>query len=159
MKKLKLFQALLLSVFLCGSISAQTKQKVNIADQPGWGSVGYEYVEYYYLPDLETYYSVSKQKFIYLEKSRWVKNSILPLIFINYDIYSGRKVVLNEPKPYLKHEEFKVKYISTYKRTGVKSIRDSHDPKYFINKNHPEHANWLKDHNYKMPQLGQNTWN
>jgi hypothetical protein len=23
-------------------------------------------------------------------------------------------------------------------------IRDSHDPRYFVNKDHPEHDNWVK---------------
>jgi hypothetical protein len=57
-------------------------------------------------------------------------------------MYNTRKVVVNEPKPYLHHQDYRAKYASSNERSNQQSIRDSHESKYFENKNHPEHSKW-----------------
>jgi hypothetical protein len=99
MKKLILLFALCLSGMFCETTFAQITLSVNIASQPIWGPVGYDHVEYYYLPDIQTYYYVPGHKYFYMENGRWVSRSYLPQ-------------------------------------------KDSHDSKYFVIKNHPEHSKW-----------------
>jgi hypothetical protein len=121
-----------MSLFLTHAISnAQVSVSVNIGIQPDWGPVGFDYVEYYYIPQYEVYYYVPKHQFIYLEGSRWIFATALPPRFGTIDLYSPYKVVINEPKPWLHFKEHQAKY-ATYKGGGQKqeAIRDSKDPKY-----------------------------
>ena len=83
---------------------------VNVAAQPNWGPYGYDNVNYYYLPDIETYYYVPKHQFIYLNGGNWVFAASLPPRYNSYDLYRGYKVVINEPHPYMHHENYRVRY-------------------------------------------------
>jgi len=118
---------------------------VNIGDQPAWGPTGYDHADYYYIPDIDSYYSVSEHQYIYRDGSSWVHGKALPASYSKYDPYHSYKVVMNEEKPYQKNDTHQTKY-GSFK--GVKDqpvIRDSHDPKYFVNKDHPEHDKWVND--------------
>jgi hypothetical protein len=145
MKKLILLLAVYLIATMSQPAKAQVTLRVNIATQPIWGPVGYDHVEYYYLPDIDSYYYVPEHKYIYLEGGRWVRRSTLPQRYGNYDVYRSRKVVINDKRPYLRNQEYRTKYAVYNDRSDQQSIRDSHDSKYFVNKNHPEHSKWKYD--------------
>ena len=134
--------AFLLTISASLRSDAQVNVSVNIGSQPLWGPTGYDAVEYYYLPDLQMYYYVSSHQFIYLNNGNWVFVNSLPAQYRGYDLYSGYKVVVNEPKPYLHFATHKVEY-GKYKGWKGKQvvIRDSRDPKYFVVKGHPGNAN------------------
>jgi len=83
---------------------------INVDAQPNWGPVGYDQVNYYYMPDVEVYYYVPKRQFIYLNGGVWVFATTLPDRCRHFDLYRGYKVVLNEPRPYLHHVKYKPKY-------------------------------------------------
>jgi hypothetical protein len=117
---------------------------VNISSQPIWGPAGYDEAQCYYLPDIETYYYVPSHRFYFLQKGRWINSPNLPPRYKNYDLYGSYKVVVNEPQPWKHHATYRDKYASFKGRHDQQPIRDSHDSKYFVNKNHPEHNNWLK---------------
>ena len=121
--------------------NAQVSLNVNIGSQPLWGPTGYDHVDYYYMPDIETYYSVPNRQYIYMNNGAWVFTSALPARYSNYNLYNGYKVVLNGPKPYLNFNSHKVKY-AKYKNWGGKQmvIRNSNDKKYFVVKGHPHGA-------------------
>lgn len=142
MKKLILLTTIMISGFLGYNANAQVSIKINIGEQPVWGPVGYEHVDYYYIPEIETYYYVPRHKFIYFEGNRWVSRSALPPRYYNYDLYRSDKVVINEPKPYLRHNEYRVKYVTYHGRHEQQIIRDSHDERYYVIKEHPEHSHW-----------------
>lgn len=121
---------------------------INISDQPIWGPTGYDHADYYYFPDINSYYSVSEHQYIYRDGSDWKHAASLPSGYSGHDPYHSYKVVINGDKPYQNNDSHQAKY-STFK--GVKDqpvIRDSHDPKYFVNKDHPEHNNWVKQQNH-----------
>ena len=120
--------------------AAQVSVNINIGSQPTWGPVGYDYVEYYYLPDIETYYYVPKRQFVYLSNGRWVFVTSLPARYRSYNLYNGYKVVINEPRPYLKFKTHKVTY-AKYKGNNGRQviIRNSNDPKYYVVKGHPKY--------------------
>jgi hypothetical protein len=121
---------------------AQVSVNVNIGVQPLWGPVGYDVVEYYYLPDVQAYYYVPNRQFIYLQGNHWVFTNSLPPRYRGYNLYNGYKVVINDPKPYLHFADHRVKY-GKYKGWKNKQviIRDSRDPKYFVVKGHPGNGN------------------
>ena len=97
--------------------NAQINVNVNLGSQPQWGPSGYNHVDYYYLPDIETYYYVPQKQFVYRNNGQWAFTNSLPAKYSGYNLYNGYKVVLNTPKPYLSFDNHKVKY-AKYK--GVK---------------------------------------
>ncbi len=64
MKKLIIIGLLGVIGMISRPAAAQISINVNIGSQPLWGPVGYDHVDYYYLPDIESYYSVPRQQFI-----------------------------------------------------------------------------------------------
>jgi len=96
-------------VFILSAITANAQVRVNlnvnIGSQPTWGPSGYDYVEYYYLPDIDCYYYVPRHQFVYLSNGRWVFSASLPLRYRSYDLYSGYKVVVNRPHAYYYYEQ------------------------------------------------------
>jgi hypothetical protein len=137
---------LIVAVFLSSTALAQISINLgfNVERQPVWGPTGYDHVEYYYLPDIEVYYNVPQHMFFYNERGRWISRSSLPPRYRGYDLYNSYKVVVNEPTPYRNHNMYREKYSSYKGHHDQQPIRDSRDSKYFVNKNHPEHNNWVK---------------
>jgi len=132
MKKLIFGAALILSAFTFKIADAQVKfsLNVNIGSQPDWGPVGYDHVEYYYMPDIDTYYYVPGHQYVYLQNNKWIRATSLPARYRSYDVYKGYKVVVNQPEPWRNQKAIRAKY-ATYKgRHGQAVIRDSHDVKY-----------------------------
>ena len=138
MKKLILIAAIFFSVLCFKQANAQISVSINIGTQPARGPTGYDHVDYYYLPDVESYYSVPKKQFVYLNNGNWIFNNTLPKRYSNYNLYNGYKVVVNEERPYLNYNTHKVKYVK-YKNWGgkQKAIKFSNDSKYYVVKGHP----------------------
>ena len=133
-------------IVLAAPLKAQVhfNLNVNLSNQPVWGPTGYDYVDNYYLPDIEVYYNVPLHRYYYNERGRWINSLSLPPRFRNYDLYNSYKVVVNEREPWRNHENYRQKYSSFKGRHDQQPIRDSRDSKYFVNKNHPEHNNWVQ---------------
>jgi hypothetical protein len=90
------------------------------------------------------YYNVPQHRFFYYERGRWKSGSSLPARYRGYDLYHSYKVVVNERTPYGNHKTYREKYSSYKGRHDQQPIRDSRDSKYFVNENHPDHNNWVK---------------
>jgi len=128
----------LIIAFLAGFIAfsaapamAQISVNVNLGAQPEWGPTGYNRADYYYLPDIETYYYVPKRQFIYRENDKWLFMSALPSRYRGYDLNNGYKVVINSPRPYQYFSSHKVKYAKYKGYNGKQSIiRNSNDSRY-----------------------------
>lgn len=159
MKKLILLLAFFTGSMLCETTFAQVTFKVNIGTQPIWGPVGYDHVDYYYLPEIEAYYYVPRHKYVYMENGNWISRSNLPPRYRNYDLYNSRKVVINEPKPYLRHQDYRAKYERSNEHSNQQSIRDSRESRYFENKNHPEHSKWKEAKRNQGQNRGQGNEN
>jgi hypothetical protein len=119
---------------------AQISVNVNISSQALWGPVGYDYVDYYYLPEADVFYYVPTAQFIYWNGGQQVFVNSLPPSF-HIDLYNTYKVIVNEPKPYMNHGYYVSNY-AKYKRGGPKQriIRDSDDQRYYVVKGHPKHG-------------------
>ena len=113
MKKILFAATMLLGgIIISQSTNAQVRVgvNINIGDQPPWRAPGYDYVEYYYLPDIECYYDVPRRQFVYLDGSNWMYSSSLPYWCSDYNLYSGYKVVVNRPYAYRYHNDYRVRY-------------------------------------------------
>lgn len=111
MKK-KLFSMLfvLTALLFANRSTAQVNVQVNIGAQPEWGPSGYDYAEYYYMPDIEAYYWVPRRQFVYLSGGGWVFSNSLPPRYSHYNLYTGYKVVLKEPYAYRGFKNHRVRY-------------------------------------------------
>lgn len=149
MKKTILAAVLLMSGFAFQTASAQVKfgLSVNIGTQPAWGPVGYDHVEYYYLPDIDAFYHVPKRQYIYMDRGRWVFRTFLPTRFNHYNINTGYKVVINEPTPYRNAGAYRSQYSGYRGRHDQEIIRNSRDSRYFENRGHPQHREWKRNNN------------
>ena len=151
MHKFMLFiLALVAGLLVSTTLNAQVGLRLNfnIDRQPVWGPTGYDHVEYYYFPAIETYYNVAQHRFFYNERGRWVGRSQLPRRYRDFDFYRSYKVVVNERRPYLNHRMYRDKYSSYGDRHDQESIRDSRDERYYVNRDHPEHDKWVRRHRH-----------
>jgi hypothetical protein len=129
MKKILLISAILLSAYSYKAES-QVSINVNIGRQPVWGPVGYDYVDYYYLPDLDVYYDVPRGLFVYFDFGRWNFAATLPPRYGHYDLYHSYKVVINSRDPWLRNSYYRSNY-ARYRGHYQTVIRDSRDHRYF----------------------------
>src|SRR5215475_13606860 len=111
MKKLLLAGALFCGIALANPAQAQIHFSVNIGIQPSCGPTGYDHVEYYYIPDIQCYYYVPSHSFVFLDGAgHWTFTRELPPSYPHFDLYHCRKIVMNEPQPYLHYEEHRRQY-------------------------------------------------
>jgi|GEM_PF-827967 len=123
---MKIAPLLLIASMLFGNtVLAQVAVNVNLGRPPSWGPVGYANdVEYYYLPDIESYYDLRSHQFIYLNEGGWVRSGRLPQRYRNYNLYSGYKVVLVDYRgatPYAYYKNHRVKYYKGYREGPQRS--------------------------------------
>jgi len=134
-------------LFAVSTASAQVHVGVNfnIGTQPVWGPTGYDYVQYYYMPDIEVYYDVPHHRYYYFDHGRWIGRATLPRRYRDRDLYHTYKVVINEREPWRHHETYRAKYAMYKDHHDQPVIRDSREAKYFVNKDHPQHDNWVRE--------------
>ena len=141
--------ALLFCFSETGNAQLNVSVNLNIGSQPVWGPVGYDYAQYYYLPDIEVYYDIPHHRYYYFESGRWIFAAQLPPRFHNFDLYRSYKVVLNEREPWRNHAIYREKYISFKGRHDQQIIRDSREQKYFVIKSHPQHSVWMQEQRHE----------
>jgi hypothetical protein len=143
MKKIILSFAI---IFACiTGASAQVGFQLNLGQQPVWGPTGYDYVQYYYIPDLDAYYDVTNQVYVFNEGGQWMTYNTLPPRYNGFDLYGAYKVVINEPRPWINHDRYRREYYSYRGRHDQQLIRDSRDTRYWANPQHPYHNRWHGD--------------
>ena len=112
--KLLMLATLLVMAF---NTKAQVAVKVDKhygATAPAWAPKAPVRTQYYYLPDIQTYYDVPAQRYIYQRNGSWVRTATLPTRYKGYDLYKGQTVYLTDYKgnaPYTYYSKHKVKYI------------------------------------------------
>ncbi|MBV8255930.1 MAG: hypothetical protein JO154_25265 [Chitinophaga sp.] len=130
MKKTILLIGLLIAGVSIQRSFAQVSVNINIGSQPLWGPTGYDYVQYYYLPDVDAYYNVANRQFIYMDRDRWVYGSALPGYY-QCDLDRCYKVVVNDPNPWMRGDYYRNRYVQYrgyYDRQRI--IRNTNDVRY-----------------------------
>jgi hypothetical protein len=132
MKKIIFAAAILFSCLLVKSAGAQIHLSVgiNIGNQPEWGPTGYDHADYYYMPDIDSYYDVNAHQYVYFNNNSWIHSESLPPRYANYDVYHGYKVVVNQRTPWMHNDDMRKKYAGYKGRRDQAVIRDSRDNKY-----------------------------
>ena len=124
---MKTLKSLILTIGLFIAVSTQAQVQVNIngGSPPMWGPAGYSDVQYYYLPDVYSYYDVRSSMFIYQSGGAWVHRKHLPSRYRNYDLYNGYKVVMKDyhgNRPYDHYRDHKMKYAKGYRGPEQRNI-------------------------------------
>ncbi|WNM18343.1 hypothetical protein [Flavobacterium capsici] len=112
MKTLKIFIATMLLV-MTTQTKAQVSVSINIGTPPVWAPAAPVNVNYYYLPEIETYYDVSARHYIFLNNGVWVRSRALPAYYSGYDLNHCSPVYLTGYRgnePYMYYKQHKVKY-------------------------------------------------
>ena len=86
-------------------------------------------VAYYYLPEIEAYYDVNSDVFIYNGPRGWIRSTILPDYCRNYDVNRGYKVALN------------------YRGNSPYANFDSDRQRYYRNDNHNYRQEYYRERN------------
>lgn len=147
MKKIIIALALLAATGTFNNAQAQVSVSFNIGTQPLWGPTGYDYAQYYYMPELDVYYDIQSKMYYYSSGRRWVGVRTLPARYSRYNLYNTYKVVLNERNPWTRAQVNRQKYGSFRDRHDQGAIRDSRDNKYWESAQHPHHSEWRRDNN------------
>ena len=148
MKKIILTAAIAISALTIQSASAQISLNINLGSQPAWGPVGYNHVDYYYLPDIDAYYDVPAKQYVVYENNVWVHRSALPSRYRGYDPYKSYKVVVNERTPWVRNTVIREKYSGYRGRHDQVIIRDRRPEvrtvKYVEKHDNGKHKGWDK---------------
>lgn len=130
-----------IAIFLASAAQAQVSLNVHLGSPPAWGPTGYNDAQYYYLPDVESYYDVNSSMFIYNNNGRWVHRRSLPYRYRNYDLYNGYKVVMSDYRgntPYTNYSQHRMQYNKGYRGPEQRTIGTN--PRY--------RNQGTNDHNY-----------
>jgi hypothetical protein len=114
---MKTMKSLMLATLLVIAFNTQAQVAVTVNrtyGPPLWAPKAPVKVQYYYLPDIQTYYDVPAQRYIYQRNGAWVRTAALPTRYTGYDLYHGQTVYLTDYRgnaPYTYYSRHKVKYI------------------------------------------------
>ena len=70
----------------------------------------YSDVDYYYLPDVEAYYSVSRHCYYYNDGRTWVSAAYLPGAYRDFDFARARRFEVHEARPYMHNDVYRQRF-------------------------------------------------
>ncbi len=129
MKTLKLF---VFGLLFISASQAQVAVNVNLGTPPVWAPAERVATQYYYLPEIDSYYDVPAQRFIYPNNGKWVKAKKLPKYYSNYNLKGG-----------------KIVYLTDYRGNAPYKYHKNHKAKYYVKRGGPNNVIYVQDHNYK----------
>ncbi len=95
---------------------------------PNWAPAydNVEEVHYYYLPDIEVYYDVWRNEYVYQNQGNWVYSAYMPSYYSNYNVNDGFVVVLDRKayEPWRQHRTYASEYPRYYYQTRYNNNSD-----------------------------------
>ena len=148
MKKLILLIVFVASTSVMNYSNAQFGFNVNVRlGLPAWIAGGYAESEYYYMPEIDAYYNVRQQQFIYLNNGAWTFSSRLPGMYAGFDLYNCRKMPVYGERPYMNGDMYRERY-AQYRNNYYD--RGYHQPIMAYNNSRPiERRGYDRDDFYK----------
>jgi hypothetical protein len=133
MKKLMTISAIVLAALLSKNADAQVGIHVNLNighPRPVIVAQAPVYDDYYYLPEVEAYYSVPQQVYYYMDGGRWTSARYLPGKYHNYDWRSARRYEVHAQRPYMNHDSYRSQYGGFNNRYNDNDNRYSNNERY-----------------------------
>ena len=100
--------------------------------------------DYYYLPEVEAYYSIPLNRYFYYNDSRWVSAVYLPGAYRNYDWRTARRFEVRGRRPYMNHNVYRSRWGGNNNRDwnrGNNYYADRNNNRY-NNRNDNYRGNW-----------------
>lgn len=66
--------------------------------------------DYYYYPDIDMYYSIAAQQYVYLDGGRWLFSNAIPYMYRGYNFNEIRRININEARPWLHADVYRDRY-------------------------------------------------
>jgi hypothetical protein len=121
MKKIALISALAVSGLFYNTANAQIHLGLRVglhlpgitiaAQTPVYREAAYNDMEdYYYLPDVDAYYSVNEQAYYYNDGYNWISAAYLPGEYRNYDWRNARRYEVRAHRPFMNNDFYRDKY-------------------------------------------------
>ncbi|RYU92285.1 hypothetical protein EWM62_02280 [Mucilaginibacter terrigena] len=110
--------------------------------------------DYYYLPEVEAYYSVPRNCYYYQDGGRWISAAYLPGAYRNYNWRTAQRYEIRGRRPYMQHEQYRSKWGGNYSRNNWNWNRRNNN--YAGRPNY--HNDWNRGNNNRndRPQGGYN---
>jgi hypothetical protein len=108
--------------------------------------------DYYYLPEVEAYYSIPRHCYYYQDGGRWISAAYLPGAYRNYDWRTSRRFEVRGRRPYMHHDEYRNKWGGGFNRDWNRRDNNYAGRGFDNNRNQ-----WNRGNNrYDRPQGGFN---
>ena len=128
MKKIKGWVAvavMLLSMTIfngCSTYRQGTNESQTSYENPQWAPSYSDGIRYYYLPDIESYYDIYTQEFIFLNQAQWSYSLYLPSIYPDFNLNNSFIVLVNSNiyQPWMHHQY----YVSHFPRYYYRDYYD-----------------------------------
>ncbi|WP_090526385.1 hypothetical protein [Mucilaginibacter sp. NFR10] len=146
----KLILGMLAGCFLLAASVTRTNAQVSVNLNVGLWNPPAEYagINYYYLPDVESYYYVPTHQYVYLDGGNWVWRRSLPPRYASYNIATGYKVAVNRPRAYTYFTHDRDTY-ARYRGTKNVIVRDNYRTRV-MNRTHVVNRTRVVNH-YQKP--------
>jgi hypothetical protein len=114
MKKLILVSAIAMSGLIYQTANAQigVHFNINLGARPVVVEQApvYNDADFYYLPEVEAYYSVNQHCYYYQDGGNWISAAYLPGRFHDYDWQHANHYAVREARPYLHNDVYRARY-------------------------------------------------
>ena len=110
---MKIIKIVSTTILLLATLTLTAQVNINIGSPPVWAREAPAATQYYYLPDIETYYDVPSKRYIYLRNGVWTRSVSLPYQYRSYNLYNGRTIFLTDYRgksPYRNYNQHRIKY-------------------------------------------------
>jgi len=154
MKKLILLTVFVASTSVMNYSNAQFGVNVNVRlGLPAWISGGYAESEYYYMPEIDAYYNVRLQQFIYMDGGNWIFSSRLPGMYAGFDLYNCRKLPVYGDRPYLHGDIYRERYAqyrnNYYDHNYHQPVVAYNNSRYNERYDYDRHDNYRDNHRFE----------
>jgi len=141
MKKLMILSAIAVSGLMAQSANAQIGIHINLhlGGAPVYVAPApvYDDDDYYYLPDVEAYYSVRQNCYYYNDGYNWVSAAYLPGAYRDYDWHYARRIEVREARPFMHDDVYRARYGGVEHRNW--NYRDEHDNRMYADRDHDQY--------------------
>jgi hypothetical protein len=97
--------------------------------------------DYYYLPEVDAYYSVPEECYYYNDGGQWITAAYLPGAYRDYDWRSARRFEVRAPRPFI-HDDY---YRERYNGVAFNGRWDHDYNRGYANENRFNHGQYRRD--------------
>lgn len=161
MKTLKLIATGIILFAAAATSQAQVSINLNIGTpavvvRPAWVPQNHVNVDFYYIPEIQSYYDVSAGLYVYLDNGNWCRTRYVPVRYRNYNLNHARRIELrgyHGSRPYTYYNCHNERYSNNrYNNRYVESRR--YDNRRYDNRYDNRYADNYRDNHDRGNHYG-----